>query len=180
VTGLRFPQELSRMRFQGIREFDDKRLGYCALYAVEGANGQICVYDLGHARLPTGIDGPVFKEALALAIDGFVKALNKPPYANGQVLSQGTPSIEGGGKTARAEMRLLSSELRLPDNTTIQGAHLLLMTAGLGKILKLNYSQRSAAAEAFATETQQIIEHFVRFNGETMKALLLEPAGPAK
>ncbi len=175
ATGLRFPPYLARLRFQEIRTFPDKKLGYCALYSSAVATGQICVYDLGYDKLPTGIDSPGFKEALRIAMEGFVYSLNNPPYAKGQVIGAGTPSVKADGKIARAEMRLLSSELTQSDQSLAQGTHLLLMTGGLGKILKLNYSQRNVTQEVFSADAERLIEDFVRYNEAAMKTLLLEP-----
>ncbi len=56
-----------------------------------------------------------------------------------------------------------------------QGTHLLLMTGGLGKILKLNYSQRNVTQEVFSADAERLIEDFVRYNEAAMKTLLLEP-----
>lgn len=175
ATGLRFPPYLARLRFQGIREFPDKKLGYCALYSSAAATGQVCVYDLGYDKLPTGIESPGFKEAMRIATEGFVKSLNDPPYAKGQVIGEGSPSVKVEGKIARAELRLLSSELTRPGHSTDQGTHLLLLTAGLGKILKLNYSQRNVTQEVFSADAERLIEDFIRYNEAAMKTLLLEP-----
>lgn len=175
ATGLRYPPYLARLHFREIREFPDKRLGYCALYASAAATGQVCVYDLGYDKLPTGIDSPGFKEAMRIAAEGFVKTLNNPPYADGQVIGEGRPSVKLDGKIARAELRLLSSRITRPDQGIDQGTHLLLMTSGLGKILKLNYSQRDVTQEVFSADAERLIEDFVRYNEAAMKTLLLEP-----
>lgn len=177
ATGLRFPPTLARLRFQQIRVFPNEKLGYCALYASATATGQVCVYDLGYDMLPTGIASPGLQEALRIATEGFVKILNHPPYAKGRVIGAGTPSVKVEGKIARAELRLLSSEITRPDQGTDQGTHLLLLTAGLGKILKLNYSQRNVTQEAFSADAERLIEDFARYNEAAMKTLLLAPDG---
>lgn len=175
ATGLRFPPYLAQLRFQQIREFPNEKLGYCALYSSGAATAQVCVYDLGYERLPTGIDSPGFKEAVRIATEGFVKSLNMTPYAKGRLVGEGTPSVNADGKIARAELRMLNSELTLPDHSTVQNTHLLLMTAGLGKILKLNYSQRNVTQEVFSADAERLINDFYRFNQASMKTLLLAP-----
>lgn len=180
ATGLRFPRYLAQLRFQEMRIFPNTKLGYCVMYASAAANGQVCVYDLGYEGLPTGIDSPGFKEGLRIATEAFLHALNNPPYANGQVIGEGTPSVKVDGKTVKAELRLLSSEVTRPDQGIDQGKHLLLMTGGLGKILKLNYSERNVTQEVFAAAAERLIDDFVRYNEATMKTLLLEPDRPGK
>ena len=61
---LRFPTKLSQIPYQRVVEYGEKKLGYCVAYQGETALGQLCVYDLGHDNLPTGIDSKEFKEAL--------------------------------------------------------------------------------------------------------------------
>lgn len=175
ATGLRFPGYLARLRFQEIRTFPNEKLGYCAIYASTEANAQVCVYDLGYDKLPTGIESTGFKEGLRISIEGFLKSLNTPPHARGQVIGEGQPSVKVDGKTVVAELRLLSSELTWPGQSTVQGTHLLLMTGGLGKILKLNYSQRNVTQEVFSADAERLIEDLVRYNQAVMKTLLMEP-----
>lgn len=172
-TGLRFPTLLSQLRYEGLREFDKAALGYCVLYAAKDAHGQICVYDFGHKSLPTGIDSAPFKDALRQAVDATVAATNRAPLSRGELISTGTPSIEADGKVAKAEMRMLSSEMALPEGGTSHQVHLILMTTGFGKFIKLNYTARNPESEAFAQETRQIVEEFIRFNGDTMKKLMV-------
>ena len=175
ATGLRFPPYLAQLRFQQIREFPNKKLGYCALYSSAAATGQVCIYDLGYDQLPTGIDSPGFKDAVRIATEGFLKSLNMAPYAKGRLVGEGTPSVKADGKIARAELRMLNSELTLPDHSTVQNTHLLLMTAGLGKILKLNYTQRDVSPEVFSADAEKLIDDFYRFNEASMRTLLLPP-----
>lgn len=49
------------------------------------------------------------------------------------------------------------------------------MTAGLGKILKLNYSQRNVTPKVFSADAERLINDFYRFNQASMKTLLLAP-----
>jgi hypothetical protein len=175
-TGLRFPGTLSRLAYERVAEFGDSKLGYCVLYAEKNAHGQVCVYDFGHKNLPTGVDSAPFKDALGKAVDATVAATNRAPLSKGQLLATGAPSIEGDGKVAKAEMRLFSSEMALPDGTKSQQLHLILMTTGFGKFIKLNYTAHNPESDAFALETRQIVEDFVRYNGATMKQLLVRPS----
>jgi hypothetical protein len=179
TTDLRFPSTLSGLLYKRVVEYPDQKLGYCVLYEDRTAHGQICVYDLGYQELETGVDGTPFKTALGISVEALTKALNEQPHRNGKLVAAASPSIQGGGKVARAEARFLTSETELPGGKT-QNLHLILMTTGFSKFLKLNYTARDMPSKEFMEETRRIVEQFVRFNGDTMKKLLVnDSAGPA-
>lgn len=142
------------------------------VYDSKTSLGQICVYDFGYKNLPTGIGSKEFRQALKMAEDGMTQLIATPPYRNGKLSGTGQPEIEGEGRKAQAEMRLFTSELALPDRAPVQNVHLILMTTGLGKFLKLDYTADNMAPAALAKETRQVIEAFVQANEETMKNLL--------
>ncbi|WP_288380591.1 hypothetical protein [uncultured Massilia sp.] len=178
ATGLRFPKMLGQLGYQRMVTFGDDKLGYCVLYAHPEARAQLCVYDMGHKNLPTGVDSAPFKEALGLAVQGTIISSNKAPFSNGKEIASGTPSIEADGRAAKAEMRMFTSDMAQLDGSVVRQTHLILMTTGLGKFLKLNYTSRRGS-DAFALESRQFVEDFVRFNGDTMKQLLLaSPPAP--
>ncbi|MEW6024952.1 MAG: hypothetical protein AB1807_22750 [Pseudomonadota bacterium] len=174
ATALRFPQTLSQLRYEQLVDFGNSELGYCIVYRAPDALGQICVYDLGYQHVPTGVDSEAFKKALDIAVESMTKAFSRPPYANGELTGTATPSIEGGGKLAKAEMRLFASEFLPEEQGKQRNMHMILMTGGLGKVIKLIYTMRNPQPDAFAKETRDIVEAFVRFNGTTMKQLLVE------
>jgi hypothetical protein len=176
ITNLRFPKKLSEIRYERVDAYPDKRLGYCVVYSARAALGQVCVYDFGHQALSPGVDSKEFKAALQIAVDGTLNSLNRAPYSKGTLIGTGTPLIEGAGKAARAEMRMFTSELNRPDQTSIQNVHLILMTSGLGKFIKFNYSAQGPTSDAFAEESRRIIEEFIRFNGATLEKLLTDVA----
>ena len=169
---LQFPAKLAGLQYRKTMVYPKEELGYCAVYDSKNSLGQICVYDFGYKNLPTGIGSKEFKHALKIAEDGMTQLIATPPYRNGQLIGTGQPAIEGGGKKAQAEMRLFTSELAPPGQAPIQNAHLILMTTGLGKFLKLNYTARNMESAAFAEESKQVIQAFVEANAEAMKTLL--------
>lgn len=173
-TGLRFPDKLSRLRYERVMDFGNSELGYCVIYREPEALGQICVYDLGYKNVPPGVDSAAFKAALKAAEDGMLASISKPPYQHAELFANGTPSIAGGDKVAKAEARFFSSELPVEGQAPIRNTHLILMTSGLGKFVKLIYTMRNAQSPDFAQETKQIVEDFVRFNGPLMEKFLVE------
>lgn len=172
---LRFPAKLSQLQYERVVEFSDKRLGYCVKYKAETALGQICVYDFGHQNLATGVDSKEFKDALKTAEDGMREGINSGPFRKGKLFIEGAPLIESGGKTAKVEMRIFTSEMDASAGTEPdQNTHLILMTTGLGKFLKLNYSAKNQTTEAFTEETRKILTDFLAPNAATMEQLLVE------
>lgn len=172
-TQLRFPAKLSELRYRRVREFNDKRLGYCVVYEGDTSLGQVCVYDFGHDNLPTGVDSKEFQAALKLAVDGTLEGFNHSPFRNGQLIATGTPSIQHEGKEAKAEMRMFTSEHGAQGETPVQNVDMVLMTTGLGKFLKFNYTAKNTKPDAFAEQTRAVIQEFVAFNEPTMGKLLV-------
>ncbi len=178
ATGLRFPNKLGALGYQRMVTYGDDKLGYCVLYASPESRAQVCVYDLGYKNVPTGIDSAPFREALRIAVEGTLASTNQPPYRNGVLLAEGAPSVKVDGKAARAEMRMFTSELSEIDGSIAAQRHLILMTAGFGRILKLNYSS-SRDSGSFLSESREIVYGFVGVNSDIMRTLLVHaPAAP--
>jgi len=169
---LQFPAKLGELRYRKTVTYPNEGLGYCIVYEGKSSLAQICVYDFGHRKLPTGIDSKEFKEALQTAEDAVTRLIATPPYRNGQLIGTGRPEIAGEGRKAQAELRLFTSELAPPGEAPVQNVHLILMTTGLGKFLKLNYTARDMESDAFAEESKQLVQDFVEANAEAMKTLL--------
>jgi hypothetical protein len=169
---LQFPAQLAGLRYSKTVTYPKKELGYCVVYEGKSSLGQICVYDLGHRNLPDGIDSQEFKEAVQNAEEGMASAFAAAPFRNGQVIGTGPTTIEAEGKKAQAEVRLFASEMALPDEEPVHNLHLILMTTGLKKFLKLNYTARNMAPDAFAEETKQLIQAFIEANGKTLVQLM--------
>ena len=172
ATRLRFPATLAELRFETVRDFGNPNLGYCAVYRGGDALGQICVYDLGHRDLPTGIDSTVFRDALGVAVDATLRGFSSGPFRNGQLIAEGTPAIEVDGKIAMAEMRMFTSETERENAVVASNWHLILMTTGLGKILKLNYTSTAADSEQFIDQSKAVLVDFIGYNEPLMKQLL--------
>ena len=171
ATRLRFPAALSTLRFETVRDFGNPDLGYCVVYRGGDALGQICVYDLGHRDLPTGIDGKVFKDALGVAVNATLRGFSSGPFRNGQLIAEGTPEIEADGKIAKAEMRMFTSETVRENGAVASNRHLILMTTGLGKILKLNYTATAADSDQFIDQSRAVLVDFIGYNEPLMKQL---------
>lgn len=173
ITELRFPPKLSKIKYVRVVEYDDVKDGYCVLYTATNSYGQICVYDFGHRNLPTGVESKEFSDALQIAIDNTIKAFSTSPYRNGKLFATATPAIEGDGKIAKAELRMFTSILDLPNDPSVNNMHLVLMTTALGKFIKFNYTAKNPKSDEFAEETKKIIEEFIQFNGSTMPKFLV-------
>lgn len=95
--------------------------------------------------------------------------------AHGSIcLGPEAPSIGTDEKVAEAKMKILASKLTLPDGSDQDDAHMILMSAGLGKFVKFNYTAKNMTSDDFAKRSREIVEAFVRFNGATMKAFLID------
>lgn len=53
------------------------------------------------------------------------------------------------------------------------------MTIGLGRFVKFNYTAKNMTSDDFGQRSREIVEAFVRFNGATMKAFLIDRKGKA-
>lgn len=179
ATGLKFPQKLGPLDFVDVVEYPEKRLGYCVRYNSPRDYGQLCVYDQGRLNLQTGIGSDDFKTEFDQVVGATLAFLAVHPHHDAKVLADGTPSISTDEKVAEAKMKILASKLTLPDGSDQDDAHMILMSAGLGKFVKFNYTAKNMASDDFANRSREIVEAFVRFNGATMKAFLIDRKGKA-
>jgi hypothetical protein len=177
ATGLKYPSKLGPLDFSDVVEYPKKSLGYCARYTAPRDYGQLCVYDSGKKNLQTGIDSEEFKSEFNRAADATLAYLAALPYHDGKALAEATPSIGSDEKLAEAKMTIFSSKLTMPDGSDQDSAHMVLMTTGLGKFVKFNYTAKNMSSADFAERSRDVVEAFVRFNGETMKAFLVDRKG---
>lgn len=176
ATQLKFPAKLGGLDYARVVTYGTEELGYCVVYAADMDFAQICVYNRGHKDLPTGVAGAEFKAELATSVEGAVASLNRPPYEDGKEFAHATPTFGSEVSVATLEARLFRSTLKLAGQPPQPQTHLLLMTAGLGKFLKVNYTLRSQDSKVFAQRTQEFITGFASYNSEVLKALLLPRA----
>jgi hypothetical protein len=92
----------------------------------------------------------------------------------GKITADGTPSIGTDEKFAEAKMKTFTSRFKLPDGHDQFNSHMVVMSSGLGKFVKLNYTAKNMSLDDFAQRSRDVIEAFVRFNGATMKAFLID------
>lgn len=180
ATGLKYPSSLGPLGFADVVEYPEKSLGYCVRYASPRDYGQLCVYDLGNKNLQTGIGSEDFKSEFDRVAEATLAYLAVLPYHDGRALADGTPSIGTDEKVAEAKMRIFTSKLTMPDGSDQSNSHMVLMTTGLGKFVKFNYTAKNMSSTDFAERTRQAVEAFVRFNGATMKAFLVDRKGKAE
>jgi hypothetical protein len=180
ATGLKYPSRLGPLGFSELVEYPEKRLGYCVRYASPRDYGQLCVYDSGKKNLQTGIGSEDFKREFDRAVEATLAYLAVRPYHDAQALADGTPSIGSDEKVAEAKMKIFTSRLTMPDGSEQNNSHMVLMTAGLGKFVKFNYTAKNMSSADFAERTRDVVEAFVRFNGNTMKAFLVDRKSKAE
>jgi hypothetical protein len=173
---LQFPAKLGDLAYWKTVTYPNKALGYCIVYEGKHSLGQICVFDFGHPNLSTGIANKEFTEALKTAEDGMTRLITTAPYRKGQLTGGGPVAIDGEGRKAQAEVRLFTSEMG-PEEAPIQNQHLILMTTGLGKFLKLNFTATNLKPDEFAEESKQVIKDFIEANRDVLKKLLLAADG---
>jgi hypothetical protein len=174
VTNLEFPSKLNPLEYVRVVEYENKDLGYCVLYSSNRDYAQICVYDRGNKTLSTGIHNPEFKDEFRAAVENTLIVTNTAPYHDGRIIAESTPSIGSDEKVAEGEMKIFTSTLTGPENILINNTHLVLMSCGLGKFIKLNYTGKDLTPSEFGERTKQVVEAFVRFNGSTTKAFLID------
>ena len=179
-TGLKFPRRLGPLDFVNTLEYPEKNLGYCVRYASPQDHGQLCVYDQGNANLQTGIDSDDFRQEFDGVVGATLGVLATHPYHDGKVMLDGTPSISADEKTAEAKMKMFTSKLALLDGSDQNNMHLVFMTIGLKKIVKLNYSAKNMSPADFTQRSRDILEAFIRFNGATMEAFLVDRESKAE
>jgi hypothetical protein len=177
TTGLKYPSQLGPLAFSEIVEYPEKNLGYCVRYKAPQDYGQLCVYDSGKKNLETGIGSEEFKSEFKRVTDATLAYLAVLPYHDAQTLADATPSIGTDKKVAEAKMTMFASKLTMPDGRDQDNAHMVLMTTGLGKFVKFNYTAKNMSSADFAQRSRDVVEAFVRFNGETMKAFLVDRRG---
>jgi hypothetical protein len=177
ATGLKYPSKLGPLDFSDVVEYPEKSLGYCVRYTAPRNYGQLCVYDSGKKNLQTGTGSEEFKSEFNRATDATLAYLATLPYHDGKTVAEATPSIGSDEKIAEAKMKIFTSRLTMPDGLDQDNAHMVLMTTGLGKFVKFNYTAKNMSSADFAERTRDVIEAFVRFNGETMKAFLVDRKG---
>lgn len=175
ATHLRFPAMLGGLQYVRVQQYGTSDLGYCVLYSATKDYAQICVYDLGHESLATGIAGEEFQHALKQAIDGTLSLTNAAPYQGGALFAESAPSIESEEKVARLEARIFTSTIKVPDQPDIKNQHLLLMTTGMGKFLKLNYTIKNSGSDELIARTKEVILSFIDLNSVPMQTLLVKP-----
>ena len=180
VTGLKYPSKLGPLVFSERVEYPEKRLGYCVRYASPRDYGQLCVYDSGKKNLQTGIHSEEFKREFDRAVQATLAYLAVRPYHDAQAVADGTPSIGSDEKIAEAKMKIFTSRLTMPNGGEQNNSHMVLMTAGLGKFVKFNYTAKNMSSADFAERTRAGVEEFVRFSGDTMKAFLVDRKSTAE
>lgn len=180
VTGLNYPPRVGPLDFVDFVEYPEKALGYCVRYASPRDYGQICVYDQGKHNLQTGIGSKDFKNEFDRVVETTLTYLAVTPYHDGKIVAEGTPSIGTEDRVAEAKMKILTSKLTMPDGVDQSNTHMILMSTGLGKFVKFNYTAKNMSSDDFSQRTRDVVETFVRFNGGKMKAFLVERKGKAE
>jgi hypothetical protein len=180
ATGLKYPRKVGPLDFVNLVEYPEKSLGYCVRYSSPRDYGQLCVYDQGKKNLQTGLGSEDFKNEFDRAVEATLAYLSILPYHDGKVLAGGTPSIGTDEKVAEAKMKILASKMTMPDGSDQNNTHMILMSVGLGRFVKFNYTAKNMSPADFAQRSREIVEAFVRFNGATMKAFLVDRKGKAE
>lgn len=177
ATGLTFPAQVGRFQRTGSITFPDPRQGVAVRYEGPG-RGEVFVYDLGLAEIPTGVDSEAVGNAFAQSEAGVEQLLAMPPASAGKKFAESTPVIQNEGRVAKLRVGLYSWTYSAPDGTKGPMATWVLVTGFKNKIVKVLYTAPSLDPMAAQGDLKELIVGLLEANPRERGKFFVEKKAP--
>ena len=135
ATGISFPVRIGLLAFEGVEEYDDVRYGVAIKYSAIGVAGTLYIYDSGLKTVPPGVENPIHKDALDMAVNDIKEVSRQGQYQDVVFSREEIADLAGSGTGQRARHVSLTYTF---DGT---GWHSHIFVLGYkNQILKLRFS----------------------------------------